>query len=351
MVVATREQQTLHENWTSDLLESVTDRMDNPEVLDGVGKMLEMLGIMNESGILDIVVTMMQFAGLMPDADPADVVDKLWSYYETHADWVQELQSVQVDNLLSLTKSLSNQAITEPTNALLKAFVQAGALQQLVDTMGQPEVLEALPKMLDMVGRLQEHGLLDTVLLGLEYLDALPEAADGMQAADRLGQWLERSQIVDTAAATNWANLITVTQIASGDAMVQVLRLAVQLLEEVPQDTFSRLIGITGQLLTMLSDMHAWDLVQDLLNMVQKVKDAVDWSALFPGLMGTDGHLNWPGMVKVIQNVAEENKRKTSTFGGMKGMMALMRDPDVQKGMHFAMSLAGQLSHFALSGG
>ncbi len=340
----------LRERWTSDLLETVTDQADDPDVIDGAGKLLEILGVLNSSGMLDIVVTLMQFAGLMPDAgEPSDIVDTLWAFYDTHAGWVKDLQGIQADKLAMLTKMLSDPAVALPAASLLNSATQAGTWKMMADVAENTEVLAALPKLLALVGKLQDEGLVDSLLLALDYMDALPDIVNTPEGVDRLADWLQQSKIIETAAATNWGNLVAVTRMASQEPVRKLMELGMGLLEDVPSDILADMVSLIAQGIETVTALDGWSLAQDVMKMAVQVKTAVDWAQLFPGVTDAGGHLNWQGIVQVIQNVAADTQHKTSAFGGMKGMMALMRDPDVQKGLHFLTSLTGQLSHFAMS--
>jgi uncharacterized protein YjgD (DUF1641 family) len=338
--------------WNKDLLETLAGQIENPEVIDGTEKLMEILAILNESGIMDILVTLMQFAGMAPDAqDPSEIVDKVWAYYQSHAELVHDLQEIQANNLVKLTKMLSDSAIATPAASLLQTFsqIKGSALQSAANMMAQPDVLAALPKMLELLAKIEDQGLLDSVLLAVDYLGELPDAINSAGAVDKFTQWLQDSRIVETAPTLNVSNLMAITQMASGKSVRNLMALTTGLLDNIAPDVLAEAVSLLSDLVQTLTDIGGWDMMRDGLKAVVHIKNAVDWGKLFPGVTDESGHLNWTGIVSVVQNVAADNQRKTSAFGGMKGMMALMRDPDVQKGMHFLTSLAGQLSHFAMS--
>ncbi|OLZ10354.1 DUF1641 domain-containing protein [Sulfobacillus thermosulfidooxidans] len=354
------------------LMDEFLEEAQQPEVLDAAIKLLKALEILNDSGIVDMLTTLVEFMGMYPDAiDTDQLSDKVGSLYQSHQELIQNALRIRPDNLMKLTQLMSEDRIAHPLMSLAEAIesiedpqkVQAllkglgkitsdlpvASVVHVAEDMTHPAMLDALPKLLTALEIANERGVFDDLLLALDYLDELSEILPPGETIDQIFRWVNDNHVIESMRSTDWQNLIQLTALASQSDVVAMLFAALEVIKDVPQNTLTQLLKVGTEVLQFIDAQHGWDLVRQALGMAETLKTAIPWKELFPGLWTTEGQFNVDGIVQTVKDVAEQTQKKTSTFGGVRGMMAMMKDPDVQKGLQFMTALLGRFVHMVMS--
>lgn len=354
------------------LMDEFLEEAQQPEVLDAAIKLLKALEILNDSGIVDMLTTLVEFMGMYPDAiDTDQLSDKVGSLYQSHQELIQNALRIRPDNLMKLTQLMSEDRIAHPlmnlaeaiesiedpkkVQALLKGLgkitsdLPVDSVVRVAEDMTHPAMLDALPKLLTALEIANERGVFDDLLLALDYLDELTEILPPGETIDQIFRWVNDNHVIESMRSTDWKNLIQLTALASQSHVVAMLFAALEVIKDVPQNTLTQLLKVGTEVLQFIDAQHGWDLVRQALGMAETLKTAIPWKELFPGLWTTEGQFNVDGIIQTVKDVAEQTQKKTSTFGGVRGMMAMMKDPDVQKGLQFMTALLGQFVHMVMS--
>ncbi|WP_053959954.1 DUF1641 domain-containing protein [Sulfobacillus thermosulfidooxidans] len=354
------------------LMDEFLDEAQQPEVLDAAIKLLKSLEILNDSGIIDMLTTLVEFMGMYPDAiDTDQLSDKVGSYYQSHQQLIDQALRIQPDNLVKLTQLLSQDPIAEPLMTLAQAVeaiedpqkVQAllvgfakisshlpvSSMLRVMENMTHPGILEALPKLFTALEIANERGAFDDLLLALEYLDDLSELLPPGDTIDQFFRWINENHVIESLQSTNWNNLMALTVLATQNEVVMTAISALRVIKDIPQETMTQLLQVGVEVLQFIDAVHGWDVMRQGIGLLGTLKTEIPWMELFPGLWTHEGNLNIDGIVATVKDVAEKTQMKTSTFGGIRGMMAMMKDPDVQKGLQFMTALLGRFVHLVMT--
>ncbi len=354
------------------LMDAVMEEAQNPEVLDALLKLLKSVETLNDSGIIDMLTTAVDFMAMYPDAiDTDDLADKMGQYYKTHEGLLEDAKTIHPENLVKLTGIMSRDDVAEPLMAMIEAVrsiddvkgvqellqglakasgrLPADSIVRIVQAMTRPQVLEALPKLISLLEAADDHAVFDNLLLGVDYLEEVSTLLPSGEVIDQFFRWVQDNRLFESIGSTQWQNLIQITQMASQKDMISLLTLMLNTLKEIPPATVQQLLNVSMDILGFIDKNQGWNMVRQALHVVDTLKSEVSWGELFPGLMTKDGQFNVDGIVSTIKGVAEDTQKKTSTFGGMRGMMAMMKDPNVQKGLQFMTAVAGRLVNMAMT--
>ncbi len=354
------------------LMDAVLSEAQNPEVLDAVLKLLRAVETLNDSGIIDMLTTMVDFMAMYPDAINTDeMADKVGQYYQSHEGLIEEAKTIRPENLVKLTRIMSRDQVTEPLMAMIQAVesiedvkglqdllqglakvtsrLSGESIVQVVEAMARPRVLDALPKLVLLLEAVNDRGVFDDLLLAVDYLEELSTLLPSGDVIDQIFRWIQDNHLLESMQSTQWQNLIQMAALASQNEMTSLLTLTLNTLKDIPSATIQQLLNVSLDVLGFIDKNQGWDVVRQVLGAADALKSEVNWGGLFPGLMTKEGQINVGGIVDTIKGVAEDTQKKTSTFGGMRGMMAMMKDPDVQKGLQFMTAALGRLVHMAMT--
>ncbi len=354
------------------LMDALLEQAQNPEVLDALVKLLKSVETLNDSGIIDMLTTTIDFMAMYPDAINTDeLADKIGQYYQTHQALFDDAKTIHPENLVKLTGMMSQDEVIGPLMAMIQAVESIGDVKGLkellqglfqafshlpqasvvrvVESMTRPRVLETLPKLMLLLEAASDHGVFDDLLLAVDYLEEISALLPSGDAIDQFFRWVQDNHLLESMHSTQWQNLIQITQIASQTDVTSLLTLTLNTVKDIPPATIQQLLSVSVDVLGFIDKNQGWSVVKQALSAVESLKHEVKWGELFPGLMTKDGQVNIEGIVASIKGVAEDTQKKTSTFGGMRGMMAMMKDPDVQKGLQFMTAAVGRLVHMAMT--
>ncbi|HBQ95200.1 MAG TPA: hypothetical protein DD856_09305 [Sulfobacillus sp.] len=206
-----------------------------------------------------------------------------------------------------------------------------------------------MPKLVLLLEAVNDRGVFDDLLLAVDYLEELSTLLPSGDVIDQIFRWIQDNHLLESMQSTQWQNLIQMAALASQNEMTSLLTLTLNTLKDIPSATIQQLLNVSLDVLGFIDKNQGWDVVRQVLGAADALKSEVNWGELFPGLMTKEGQINVGGIVDTIKGVAEDTQKKTSTFGGMRGMMAMMKDPDVQKGLQFMTAALGRLVHMAMT--
>jgi uncharacterized protein YjgD (DUF1641 family) len=215
--------------------------------------------------------------------------------------------------------------------------------------MSRPQILQAVPKLLSLLEIANDRGLFDDILLGLDYLEEISNLLPSGEVIDQFFRWINDNHLLESVQSAQWQNLVKITVLASQNDIASILVSSLEVVKQIPATTIQQVLALSADILQFIDKHQGWDIVRQALDSVEMLKTEVDWTQLFPGIWTQDGKLNTAGIVSMVKSVAEDTQKKSSTFGGMRGMMAMMKDPDVQKGLQFVTALLGRFIHMAMT--
>ncbi|CAB1130183.1 protein of unknown function [Candidatus Hydrogenisulfobacillus filiaventi] len=370
------------------LVVELSTMMADVPVMEILPRMIRLLTDVYNSGLLDLVIDATSYMGsALSQLDTSKVLATLLGYLNNNQ-MLEYAKRIDPEVLTMMAAELSDRDLAAVAQAGLRAIkvladkgllqvlqalpdfqldaeVVAGLTQKAVEIgtlLADVPVMEMLPKAVGLLNDFYHAGLLDLAVEGSKYLTAILPQLEADKLIASLLSNLNTTQLVEYAKRIDPVVLTMMAAEASDKDVAAVLVAGLRVFKLLNNSGLvNDLLDVGHRLAWLVPPQELLDMVPDVLELALLVhrsgllkvaKNAIVMQQTLASLpfdqWALDGlklanSVDVAKITAAVKQVVADTVKQKPKLGGMRGLMRMTMDRDVQAGLRFMAAMMGKL--------